>query len=210
MDGAPVTESTALVLASGSPRRATLLADAGYVYLARTPDIDESPLPGEPPFAMVTRLAVEKARAVAADVTEPSLVLGADTAVVADGEALGKPATPDGAVEMLLRLGGNQHTVITGYAVVNSVDTAAVPIVGVESTHVVMKPISPAEAAEYVATGEPMDKAGAYAIQGLGGRLVERIVGSFSNVAGLPVESVVSILGQLGLYPRGAGIRESE
>ena len=210
MDGAPVTESPALVLASGSPRRAALLAEAGYVYSARSPDIDESPLQDEPPSAMVTRLAVAKARAVAAEVTAPSLVLGADTAVVADGEALGKPVSPDDAVEMLLRLGANQHTVITGYAVVNSVDPAGEPVVGVESTLVVMKPISAAVATEYVATGEPMDKAGSYAIQGLGGRLVERIVGSFSNVAGLPMESVASILAQLGVHPSVAGTREPE
>jgi septum formation protein len=202
MNRASATEPPALVLASGSPRRAALLREAGYKFLVRAPEIEETPLPDESPAAMVTRLAVEKARAVAAVSTPPCLVLGADTAVVAAGKALGKPSSPEDAIATLLRLGGEQHTVITGYAVVDAADATGRPVVGVESTLVVMKPVTRAMAAEYVATGEPMDKAGSYAIQGGGGRLVERIVGSYSNVAGLPMESVASVLTQLGVLPQ--------
>ena len=210
MDGACAARPRTLVLASGSPRRAALLADAGFTFTVRAPDIDERPLPPETPAAMVTRLAVQKAQAVAAEVAEKSWVLGADTAVVAGGEALGKPESAEAAIAMLLRLGGDQHTVITGYAVVDSDDPTGEPVVGAESTLVVMKPISAASAADYVATGEPMDKAGSYAIQGLGGRLVERFDGSFSNVAGLPMESVTSVLAQLGLQPVATRSGEEE
>jgi septum formation protein len=210
MDDAPVTAPPSLVLASGSPRRAALLDAAGYEFVVCAPDVDETPVPGESPAAMVTRLAVAKARAVAAGVRPPCLVLGADTAVVAEGETLGKPASSEEAIAMLLGLGDRQHTVITGYALVDAADLAAEPIVGVESTLVVMKPITRAVAAEYVATGEPLDKAGSYAIQGVGGRLVEQFIGSFSNVAGLPMEAVTSTLAQLGIGPAAANRGEQQ
>jgi len=191
-----------LILASGSPRRAQLLAEAGYGFSVAAPDIDETALPGESPAAMVVRLAAAKAAAVGAENPGGGLVLACDTAVVAGSEALGKPGSSQEAVDMLLRLAGNSHTVITGFAVGPTGHGAAGPVLGAESTLVTMRQFSRAEAAAYVATGEPMDKAGAYGIQGLGNRLVDRCIGSFTNVMGLPIEAVEATLRQLGVSPR--------
>jgi septum formation protein len=190
-----------LILASGSPRRRELLHDAGFDVEVVVPDVVEVQLDGESPAAMVVRLAVAKARAVASVLERPALVLGCDTAVVADGEALGKPDSPDDAVEALLRLSDNAHTVLTGFAIVDAAEAGAEPVIGIESTVVFMKPITMAMALEYVATGEPLDKAGSYAIQGLGGDLVDRYQGSYTNIVGLPLEAVTETLGRLGVFP---------
>jgi septum formation protein len=141
---------------------------------------------------MVVRLAEEKARAVLDKVSKNAIVLGVDTTVVLDGEAIGKPNGPDDAVDMILRLAGRSHLVFSGYTLL--MDGVVVESGFVEST-VTMKPVTRSEAEAYVATGEPLDKAGAYAIQGAsGGDLVAKLDGSFSNVMGLPVEVIVPLL----------------
>ena len=181
-----------LILASGSPRRRRLLESAGFGFRNISPDTDELPSDGEAPEDMVIRLAEEKARAVMDKVPKNAIVLGVDTTVVLDGEAIGKPSGPDDAVEMILRLAGRSHLVFSGYTLL--VDGAVVESGCVESA-VTMKPLTRAEAEAYVATGEPLDKAGAYAIQGAsGGDLVANLDGSFSNVMGLPMEMIVPIL----------------
>jgi septum formation protein len=185
-----------LVLASASPRRAELLALLGVTFEVQVADVDETPRPGEPAADLVERLAREKALAVAQNSAEGAVdVVGADTVVVLDGDVLGKPADPADAVTMLRRLQGRDHEVVTGVAVVRS-RPASLEVPGpsssdvvsfVETTEVRFAPMSDDEVEAYVATGEPLDKAGAYGIQGLGGRFVERIVGSYHNVVGLPL-----------------------
>lgn len=181
-----------LILASGSPRRRRLLESAGFGFRALAPETDELPIAGETPDQMVIRLAEEKARAVSDRVAEDAIVLGVDTTVVLDDEAIGKPAGPEAAVEMVLRLAGRSHRVLSGYALLMA---GALVESGVVESSVTMKPITRAEAEAYVATGEPLDKAGAYAIQGAsGGDLVANLDGSFSNVMGLPMEVIVPLL----------------
>jgi len=178
-----------LILASGSPRRAELLAAAGFTFEVRAPSVDERVQTGEDPQAHVLRLAQEKARAV--DGGDPDLVvLGADTVVVIDGLVLGKPADDRDAIEMLGRLSGRAHEVLTGIAVRG----AGRLLTDVSRTTVRFVPLSPGEIAWYVASGEPRDKAGAYAIQGLASRFVDRIEGSYSNVVGLPIAAVYDLL----------------
>jgi len=182
-----------LVLASRSPRRAELLAAAGIDFTVRAAEIDETPRQGETPFAYVLRLAEEKARAVECGPDE--VILGADTTVVLDGEILGKPLDAADAARMLTALSERKHEVVTGVCVRGpgrSVCEAA-------ATSVWFAPMTEAEIAEYVASGEPMDKAGAYAIQGLASRYVERIEGSYGNVVGLPVAMVYRMLRQFRL-----------
>ena len=181
-----------LVLASGSPRRRRLLESAGFGFRSIVPETAEIPIDGETPEDMVTRLAEDKARAVAGKVATDAIVLGADTTVVLDDEAIGKPNGPEDAVEMILRLQGRPHRVLSGYALVTD---GAVVERGIVGSTVTMKPIARAEAEAYVATGEPLDKAGAYAIQGAaGGDLVADLDGSFSNVMGLPMEVIAPLL----------------
>jgi septum formation protein len=183
-----------LVLASASPRRRELLAQAGFTFTVTPASIPEDPRPGENPVAYVTRLAREKAEAVYARLKpeqKPVVVLGADTTVVApNGEILEKPADAADAARMLRLLSGATHQVITGVAVVSSsgVETAA------EVTHVTMLTLSDEEIAAYIATGEPMDKAGAYAIQGRAARWIPRIHGCYFNVVGLPLALVSGML----------------
>ena len=183
-----------LVLASASPRRRELLAQAGFTFTVTPASIPEDPRPGENPVAYVTRLAREKAEAVYARLKpeqDPIVVLGADTTVVApSGEILEKPADAADAARMLRLLSGATHQVITGVAVVSSsgVETAA------EVTHVTMLTLSDEEIAAYIATGEPMDKAGAYAIQGRAARWIPRIHGCYFNVVGLPLALVSGML----------------
>src|SRR5665213_2678704 len=167
-----------LVLASASPRRHELLSQAGYTFTVQAADISEDPHPGEDPIAYVTRLAREKAQAVFARLEKNSdasslVVLGADTTVVVDQEMLGKPADAADAARMLRLLSGRSHRVITGVAVV----TAEGAEVAAEATAVRFLALSDEEIAAYVATGEPMDKAGAYAIQGRAARWIPRIEG---------------------------------
>jgi len=180
-----------LILASASPRRRELLTQAGFSFTVKAADIDESVLPGEDPEAYVTRLAREKARTIfdAVDDAE-AVVLGADTTVVLDGEILGKPVDKADAVRMLRGLSGRTHRVITGVAVV----TGRGAEVAAEVTEVWFSEISDREIAEYVETGEPMDKAGAYGIQGRAGKWIPRIEGCYFNVMGLPLARVSAML----------------
>lgn len=190
-----------LILASASPRRFELLKQAGFEFLVAPADIDETPLPGEAAAAYVQRLAVEKAQAVCAlykdkhTGTDPLTVLAADTAVVlADGAILGKPVNAAAATGMLSLLSGRTHAVMTGLAVVTPSGTCF----DVEITHVTVNLISGAEIEAYVATGEPLDKAGAYAIQGYAARWIPRIEGDYFNVVGLPIARVVALLAESG------------
>lgn len=180
-----------LVLASSSPRRRELLTSAGFVFDVVAADIDERVRPGESAETYVRRMAVEKADAVRAR-SEGRPVLAADTIVVVDGDVLGKPVDDESAVEMLTRLSGREHEVLTAVAV--WWPGAAEPDVTVEQTRVWMRVIPAEEIAAAVATGEPRDRAGAYAIQGLAARWVTRIDGSYGTVVGLPVEAVDRLL----------------
>jgi septum formation protein len=173
-----------LVLASQSPRRAEILRNAGLEFVVRVAPVDESPIDGEKPEHYVQRLAEEKARAVDADNSET--VLAADTTVVIDGEILGKPADAADARRMLELLSGRRHEVMTGIAIRRGADVTRDWAV----TSVWFSPLSSREIDDYVATGEPMDKAGAYAIQGLASRFIEKIEGCYFNVVGLPLSLV--------------------
>jgi septum formation protein len=182
-----------LVLASASPRRKELLRNAGIAFEAQPADIPEDTLPGEAAQACAERLAREKALAVARQ--RPSLhpndiVLGADTVVVVDGEILGKPCDADDAVRMLRMISGREHRVITGVCLVAKGEAS----VASETTLVTMSEISEKEIADYIASGERMDKAGAYAIQGIASRWIPRIEGDYGNVVGLPVALVFRML----------------
>jgi septum formation protein len=181
------------VLASASPRRRELLAGLGLRFDVRVADVDESPLPGESPTELVERLAGAKAAAVGA--TRREVVIAADTVVVADGDALGKPVDGDDAARMLRRLGGRTHHVLTGVAVRRGGFLSTTVV----STEVTFRPLTEADIAWYVATGEPLDKAGAYAIQGAGGLFVERIDGSYHNVVGLPLAQLESMCAQMDI-----------
>jgi nucleoside triphosphate pyrophosphatase len=183
-----------LVLASASPRRAELLAAAGYAFAVDPAHVDESERAGESPDAYVLRVARDKARAVASRRRNPGeVVIGADTTVVADGEILAKPADESDAVRMLQRLAGTIHEVLTGVVLVSGGREQA-EVVG---TRVRLLPLTPEEIRWYVGTGEPMGKAGAYAIQGRAARFVDWIEGSWSNVVGLPVATVNQMIRRL-------------
>jgi septum formation protein len=182
---------TALILASSSPRRRELLAQAGYRFTVEPSSIDETRRPGEEAIRFATRLAREKAAEIfARHASGPLLVLGADTVVVCDGEIMGKPVNAADAERMLRLLAGRTHHVVTGVAVV----WGAGAEVAAEVTQVTMNTISADEIAAYVAGGEPMDKAGAYAIQGFAGRWIPRINGCYFNVVGLPLALVTSLI----------------
>ncbi len=182
-----------LILASGSPRRREILSRLGFEFEVRPVNIDEQRLAGESALAYVERLARAKA---SADVRSGELVLAADTIVELDGELLGKPRAAEEAAAMLRRLSGRRHTVSTGVAVADADrDTLAHEVV---TTAVSFRRLSDDEIDWYVASGEPMDKAGAYAIQGLGSFFVEGIDGNYSNVVGLPVPAVHALLTRLG------------
>jgi septum formation protein len=182
-----------LVLASASPRRKELLAQAGFSFDVRPAHIPEDPKPGEDPIAYVTRLAREKAEAVYDQLGDASaVVLGADTTVTLDDHILGKPEDAADAARMLRLLSGRTHRVITGVAVVSGKATE----VAAEVTAVRFVTLSDQEIADYVATGEPMDKAGAYAIQGRAARWISRIEGCYFNVVGLPISLVATLLEQ--------------
>lgn len=210
-----------LVLASASPRRQELLRTAGIAFAVQPADIDETPLPGEPARECAERLAREKALAVWR--TRPQdVVLGADTIVVVDETILGKPVDGEDAARMLRHLSGRVHRVITGVCVVQAAAGRQSPAAsenlavysaqspasletlqtenrelrtGSETTLVTMGELSEDEIRDYVASGEPMDKAGAYAIQGRASRWIPRIEGDYSNVVGLPVALVCRMLG---------------
>ncbi len=185
-----------LVLASGSPRRRAILDLLGLAYAVRPPTVSETLRVGQAPEVEADRLAVEKALATPAERDE--LLLAADTLVALDDEILGKPEDPAHALRMLARLQGRRHEVFTGLALSLNGSTCS----GVARTEVWFRSLDEAECAEYVATGEPLDKAGAYGIQGLGAALVERIEGEYFNVMGLPVQLFLSLLGRFGLRYR--------
>ena len=178
-----------LVLASASPRRRELLDQLGVLHAVQVADVDESVVAGEPPAAYVERLARAKAGAVAPR-AGGTPVLGADTTVVIDGEILGKPADAADAPAMLRRLACREHRVLTSVAVCR--DTRVLS--SVSETRVWFRPLDEAHIARYVATGEPMDKAGAYGIQGFGAAFVARIDGSYSGVVGLPIAETCELL----------------
>jgi len=182
-----------LHLASSSPRRKAILETLGLDFTSGGVDVDESRLDGESAEKMVMRLA--EAKACAIENGESGIVLGADTAVVLGEEVFGKPTDCEDALKTLARLSGNTHKVLTGVALVSAqgVRTA------LSSTAVQFREISPDEALAYWQSGEPCDKAGAYAIQGLGGVFVEAISGSYSGVVGLPVFETVRMLREAGL-----------
>jgi septum formation protein len=196
-----------LVLASGSPRRAELLAAAGIEFTVRVSQIDETPRVGEQPLAYALRMAGEKASAV--KVNDGEFVLAADTIVVVDSEIMGKPRDAADAVRMLRALSGRGHEVITAVCLRGDGQT----VLDSASTSVWFAELSDEEVRWYVESGEPMDKAGAYGIQGLASRFVERIDGPYSNVVGLPVALVYRLLCQTvtvrGLSGGNCGIRLS-
>ncbi|MEP7341007.1 MAG: Maf family protein [Acidobacteriota bacterium] len=176
-----------LILASASPRRSELLRAAGIEFTVRVADIDESVLTGESPEEYVLRLAREKAQAVA---QAGEWVLGADTTVVVNGEIVAKPVDADDARRMLQMLSGQWHEVLTGVSLIGGGQVLS----EVAVTRVKFAELTDAEIDWYVATGEPMDKAGAYGIQGYASRFVESIEGSYSNVVGLPVQMVYRMM----------------
>jgi septum formation protein len=186
---------TKLVLASASPRRKELLTQAGYAFEVVPANITEERQSGEDPATFVTRLAREKAQLVFdqlenQNLNEPFVVLGADTVVVTAEEILGKPRDARDAARMLRHLSGRTHHVVTGVCLITKEKTD----VAFETTSVIMRAIPKAEIISYIASGEPMDKAGAYAIQGYAARWIPRIEGCYFNVVGLPLARVSAML----------------
>jgi septum formation protein len=202
-----------LILASASPRRQDLLRNAGILFSVQPADIDETPLAGESARGYAERLAREKALAIFQRWPQDH-VLGADTIVVVGDTILGKPRDGDDAMRMLRMLSGRTHTVITGVCLVGPAASSQLPVdseikkriagpvarekTASETTSVTMCEISEEEIREYVATGEPTDKAGAYAIQGMASRWIPKIDGDYSNVVGLPVAMVYAMLRERG------------
>jgi septum formation protein len=189
-----------LILASSSPRRAEILANAGLPFSVLSSAVDESPYPGETPAALVQRLANAKADLVTARTVGPAIILAADTVVVLDDKILGKPSSIEDARHMLQQLSGRTHSVLTGVALVRLPDGERRQFI--ESTLVHFRPITDEELSSYLATEEPYDKAGAYAIQGQAGRYIPRIEGCYFNVVGLPLSRVLTELKGLG-WPEG-------
>jgi septum formation protein len=192
-----------LILASSSPRRHELLSQAGLTFTAAAANINEDLLPNETAAAYVQRLAEEKAQTVwnenqsldASD--DPLVVLGADTCVVVEGQILGKPADGSDARRMLELLSGRTHAVLTGLAVITGNRIAR----DVEVTQVTVNQLNDREIAQYIAGGEPLDKAGAYAIQGYAGRWIPRIEGCYFNVMGLPIARTIALLAEAESAP---------
>jgi len=179
-----------LILASASPRRSELLTQAGLTFSIQPAHIDETRHPNEPPAQYVQRLALEKAQAIQG-LNPTATVLGADTTVVLDGEVLNKPANIAEAGQMLRSLSGRTHQVHTGIAVV----APGIERIHIETTHVTFAEIPAADLATYLATGDSLDKAGAYGIQGYAARWIPRIEGDFFNVMGLPLAATIRLLG---------------
>jgi septum formation protein len=182
-----------LVLASQSPRRSEILRLAGIPFTVRTANVDETPLEGEKPENYVQRVAEAKALAVSAAPEE--IILSADTTVVIDGTILGKPADPADAQRMLELLSGRRHEVLTGICLRGFGQV----VIDWAQTHVWFAPMTNSEIAEYAASGEPMDKAGAYAIQGLASKFIEKIDGCYYNVVGLPLALAYQHLKRFGM-----------
>lgn len=184
-----------IVLASQSPRRKELLGRMGLEFVTQASKIDESAFDGLEARELVATLSREKAQWIARQLDGETLVIGADTVVVRDGAALGKPKDAEDAVAMLLSLSGRDHQVCTGVTVCRGERV----LTQVEETQVTFRDLTETEVRQYVSTGEPMDKAGAYGIQGLGGLLVEGIRGDYSNVVGLPVCRLGQMLKDFGV-----------
>lgn len=185
-----------IILASNSPRRRELLGQMGIKeFQIISPDVDETVEDGLSPAEMVERLSLRKAQAAARKAGDDDLIVAADTVVALDGAVLGKPEDEDGAFAMLSALSGREHHVYTGVTVLQRSHA----VTSHEETAVVFRTLSPEEIRGYIATGEPMDKAGAYGIQGLGALLVSGIRGDYCNVVGLPVFRLGRILAQFGV-----------
>jgi septum formation protein len=185
-----------LILASASPRRAEILHDAGFHFSVLSSAVDETVYPGESPHDLVERLAIAKAELAAARVVGPAIIIGADTEVTLDGHIFGKPRSSDDARRMLEMLSARTHAVLTGVALIRLPDAERITFV--ESTLVHVTALSSDEITRYLATGEPHDKAGAYAIQGHAGRFIPRIEGCYFNVVGLPLARLTHALKELG------------
>jgi len=185
-----------LILASASPRRAEILRSAGIAFSVLSSAVDETPMPDETPHELVQRLAFAKAELVAARAVGPAIVIAADTVVVLEGEILGKPRTSEDARQMLEKLSGRTHTVLTGVTLIRLPDVERREFA--EATQVHFAAISNDEILRYLASGEPFDKAGSYAIQGLAGRYIPRIDGCYFNVVGLPLARLCKELAELG------------
>ena len=185
-----------LILASASVRRAEILHDAGFSFTVLTSAIDETPYPGESAHDLVQRLAFAKAELVAARAVGPAIVIGADTEVSLEGHIFGKPRSTDDARHMLEKLSGRTHAVVTGVALIRLPDAERITFA--ESTLVHFAMLSAEDINRYLATGEPHDKAGAYAIQGRAGRFIPRIEGCYFNVVGLPLARLQAALTSLG------------
>ncbi len=185
-----------LILASASARRAEILRDAGISFTVMSSAVDETPIPGEPAHDLVQRLADAKAELVAARAVGPAIVIAADTVVLLEGHTLGKPRTTDDARNMLEKLAGHTHSVVTGVTLIRLPDAERRSFV--ETTQVHFSQVSPEELTRYLSTEEPFDKAGAYAIQGRAGRYIPRIEGCYFNVVGLPLSRLCQVLGELG------------
>jgi septum formation protein len=185
-----------LILASTSSRRAEILHDAGLSFIVVSSAVDETPFPGESPSDHVQRLADAKAELVAARTAGPAIVLAADTVVTLEGRIFGKPRSTDDARHMLEKLSGRTHSVLTGVTLVRLPDAERRSFVEITLVH--FSQLSPEEITRYLATDEPHDKAGAYAIQGRAGRYIPRIEGCYFNVVGLPLAHVTQALADLG------------
>jgi septum formation protein len=191
-----------LILASASPRRAQILRDAGLTFSIISSAVDETPIPGEAPGELVLRLANVKAELVAARSVGPAIVVAADTVVVLEAQILGKPRSTDDARHMLERLSGRTHSVVTGVSLIRLPDVEQRAFV--ETTLVHFDRLSANEITRYLATEEPHDKAGAYAMQGRAGRYIPRIEGCYYNVVGLPLARLLSELHELGWFEEEA------
>ncbi len=189
-----------LILASASPRRRELLRKAGFQFEVRTACVDETALPGESAWQYVRRLAEAKALDVAQAAPPASIVLAADTTVEVNGQILGKPETSADAAQMLRLLSGATHSVLTGVCLASP--PAFRHALEVETTKVTFRRLSEEEIEEYIKSGEPFDKAGGYAVQGLASKFVARIEGCYSNVVGLPVSLVYGLIQSLASDPR--------
>jgi septum formation protein len=185
-----------LILASASERRAEILRDAGFSFSRMSSAIDETPYSGESAHDLVQRLAFAKAELVAARAVAPAIVIGADTEVTLEGHIFGKPRSTDDARRMLEKLSGRAHAVVTGVALIRLPDAERVTFV--DSTLVHFAALTEEDITRYLATGEPHDKAGGYAIQGRAGRFIPRIEGCYFNVVGLPLARLQHALTELG------------
>jgi len=185
-----------LILASASPRRRELLQTLGLPFTIQSSDVDETTNPGMAPQEIVEELAMRKARKIASSLTD-GVVLGSDTIVVLNGEILGKPVDDADAYRMLHALQGCEHTVYSGVALIDA--SSGQSEVRYSHTQVKIRPLAPDEIRAYIATREPMDKAGSYAIQGIGATLVEGIEGDYFTVVGLPLRLTASMLSRFGI-----------